>query len=164
MRAVDITCDQHRRQAVFFRHDDVGSRCVDGWRHDHAIGAELQQRVDEGALLVELVVVIRKQEGLPAAIQLVFDGAQDLGIERVHDVMHDNADDAGARSAQRRGTTVVDIADLAGVFLDLLTGRARHQRAVAQRQGNSGRGDAERIGNGRKLDLLCQRSGLPLAI
>ncbi len=117
---------------------------------------ELEQRVDKSALLLQLVVVVGQQERLAAAVELALDGAQYLGIERVHDVVHDDADDTGAGGAQRGGAAIVDVADGAGVLLDAVACRARHQRAVAQGQRNRGRRDAERIGNGRKLDFLSQ--------
>ena len=56
--ALDRARDQHCRQAVFLGHDDVPGRRADGRRHDDAVGAELQQRVDEGALLFKLIVMV----------------------------------------------------------------------------------------------------------
>jgi hypothetical protein len=52
------------------------------------------------------------------------DRLQDFAVERVHDVVHDDADDAGARGAQAGGAAVVDIAERAGLFLDLVAGHA----------------------------------------
>ena len=156
LRAFDGARDQHRRQAVLLGHDDVFGRRADGRRHDDAVGAELQQRVDEGALLFELVVMVGQDEGLPAAVELALDRAQDLGEERVHDVVHDDADDARARGAQAGGAAVVDIADGARMVLDAVARGVGNERAVAQRQRYGRRRDAKRIGDRRKLDLLCQ--------
>ena len=105
--------------------------------------------------------MVGQDEGLPAAVELAFDRAQDFGEERVHDVVHDDADDARARGAQAGGAAVVDIADGAGMFLDAVARAVGDQRAVAQGQRNRGRGDAERIRDRRKLDLLCQRALQP---
>ena len=132
--ALDRARDQHRRQAVVLGEPDVLGRRADRRRHDDAVGAELQQRVDEGALLLQLIVVVGEEEGLPAAVELAFDRAQDLGEERVHDVVDDDADDARARGAQARRAAVVDVADGAGMLLDALARGVGDERAVAQRQ------------------------------
>ena len=136
-------------------------RRADGRRHDDAVGAELQQRVDEGALLFQLVVVVGQDEGLAAAVEFAFDRAQDLGEERVHDVVDDDADDARARGAQAGGAAVVDVADGAGMILDAVARRVGDQRTVAQRQRYRRGRHAERVGDRRKLDLLGQRLALP---
>ena len=157
MRALDIARDQHGRQAVILGHADVARGRIDGRGHDHAIGAELQQRVDEGALLVQLVIVVGQQEGLARAIQLMFDGAQDFRIERIHDVVDDDAHDARAGGPQRRCAPIVDITDLARMFLDAFAGRSGHQRTVAKCERHRCRRHAKRISDRGKLDLLSQR-------
>ena len=156
IRALHRTRDEHGRQAVVLGKRDVRRRSADRRRHDYAIGTELQQRVDEIALLFEFVIMVGEDEGLPRAIQFVLDRLQDFGEERVHDVVHDNADDARARRAQRSGAAIVDVTDLAGVFLDPLARRVCDQRTVAERQRHGRGGDPERVCDGRQLDLLAQ--------
>ena len=148
-RALDRAGDQHRRQAVLLGHDDVLARRPYRRRHDDPVGAELQQRVDEGALLLELVVVVGEDKGLPAAVELAFDRAQYLGEERVHYVVHDDPDDARPRGAKARRAAVVYVADGAGVILDAVAGGVGDERAVAQRERHRGGRNAERIGNRR---------------
>ncbi len=125
--------DEDRRQAVAFRPRDILAGRADRRRHDHTIGAELKQRIDERALLLELVVVVRQEEGLPAAIQFALDRAQDFREEGVHDVVHHDADDSRPRRAQTRRASVVNIADRTRIFLDALPCAFGDKRAIAKR-------------------------------
>jgi hypothetical protein len=52
------------------------------------------KRLDEIALFFDRIIVIGQNEGLPAAVEFGFDGFENLRVKRVHDVMHDDADDA----------------------------------------------------------------------
>ena len=159
--ALDRARDQHRRQAVVLGEPDVFGRRADGRRHDDAVGAELQQRVDEGALLFQLVVVVGEEEGLAAAVELAFDRAQDLGEERVHDVVDDDADDAGARGPEAGGAAVVDVADGARMLLDALARGIGDQRAVAQRQRYRRRRHATSASAIVESLIFCASAGLP---
>src|SRR5690606_2794781 len=133
-------------------------RRADGRRHDDPVRAQLQQRIEEIALFLDLVVVIGQDESLAAAVELHLDGAQYLGEERVHDVVYHDADEARARRAKARGAAVVDIADLAGVFLDALARLVGDERTVAKGKRNGRGRHAERIGDRRELDLLSQNT------
>ncbi|MGC3944245.1 MAG: hypothetical protein QM762_06965 [Chryseolinea sp.] len=108
--------------------------------------------------------MVRQDEGLPAAVELAFDRAQYLGEEGVHDVVHDDPDDARTRRAQAGGAPIVDIADGARMLLDAVAGGVGDERAVAQGQRYGGGGNAKRVGDRRKLDLLCQPFVLPAPI
>ena len=123
--------DEDGRHAVVLGQLHVLDGRADGRRHDHAVAAELQKRLDEAALLLHRIVVVGQDEGMLAAVQLAFDRLEDFAVERVHDVVHDDADDARARGAQAGGAAIVDIAEGAGLFLDPVAGGGRHQRAVA---------------------------------
>ena len=114
------------------------------------------KRLDEVALLVDRIIVIGQDEGLPAAVEFRFDRLEDFGIERVHDVMHDHADDSRPGRSQRGRATVVDIAEFDGLFLDPVARHVGHQRTVAQGQRNGCRRKSERLRYRRKLDLLSQ--------
>ncbi|MCY1232440.1 hypothetical protein D9M72_449300 [compost metagenome] len=75
--------------------------------------------------------MVGKDEGLLVAVELRFDRLQDFPVERVHDVVHDDADDAGAGCSETGSAAVVDIAERAGLLLDFIAGDGRHQRTVA---------------------------------
>ena len=96
MNTLDATRDQHDRQAVIFRKLDVFRRRADSGRHNDPIRAELQKRIHEGALFFELIVMVGQDEGLPRPVQFRFDGFENFREERIHDVMHHDADNAGA--------------------------------------------------------------------
>ncbi|MNL36261.1 hypothetical protein D3C87_1583320 [compost metagenome] len=98
--------------------------------------------------------MVGKDEGLLVAVELRFDRLQDFPVERVHDVVHDDADDAGARRPEAGGTAVVDITEGAGLFLDLVACEGRHQRAVTQCEGYCCSRKTECFRDRRKLDLL----------
>ena len=159
-RALDRAGDQRDRQVVLLGKANVAGRRADRRRQDQPVGAQLQQRVDEGALLGEVVMVVAQDEGLALAVQLVLDGFQDLAEERVHDVVDADTDDARARGAQRGGAAIVDVAEFAGRAFDPFAGDLGHQRTVAQRQRDCRRRQAQRIGNRRKFDLLRHLRGL----
>ena len=105
-------------------------------------------------LLFDGIVVVGENEGVPAAVEFALDRLEDFAVERVHDVVHDDADDAGPRRPEAGGAAIVDIAERARLILDLVAGHGGDQRTVAQGKGNGRRGNAKRFRNGRKLDLL----------
>ncbi len=75
--------------------------------------------------------MVGKNESVAAAVELAFDRLQDFAIERVHDVVDDDADDPRPRCPEARCAAIVDIAQRARLILDLLAGIRRHQRTVA---------------------------------
>jgi hypothetical protein len=101
--------------------------------------------------------VVGQDEGLPASVEFGLDRFEDLGEERVHDVVDDDADDARARRPETRRAAIVDVADRPRMFLDAFARGGGDERAVAQGERYGRRRDAERVGDGRELDLLCQR-------
>ncbi|MNT63425.1 hypothetical protein D3C72_2012410 [compost metagenome] len=98
--------------------------------------------------------MVGKDEGLLVAVELGFDRLQDFPVERVHDVVHDDADNAGARGPEAGGAAVVDITERARLFLDLVACEGRHQGTVTQCQGYRCRRKTECFRDRRKLDLL----------
>ncbi len=88
------------------------------------------------------------------AVEFALDRLQDFAVERVHDVVHDDADDAGARRAEAGGAAIVDIAERARLFLDPVAGDGGHQRAVTQGERHRGRGNPQRFRNRGQFNLL----------
>jgi len=146
--------NQNGRHAIGLGELDVLNRSADRRRHDDPIATELQQCFDEGPLLLDGIVMIGQDEGLAAAVELAFDRLQDFPVEGVHDVVYNDADNAGAGGPEARRAPIVDIAQRARLLLDLLPGISCNQRTVAQGERNGCGGQAEAFGNRRQLDLL----------
>ena len=84
---------------------------------------------------------------MAAPVELAFDRLQDFAVERIHDVMHHDTDDARPRRPEAGRTAVVDIAEGACLFLDLFPRIGRNQRTVAQGERYGCGGQSERFGN-----------------
>ncbi len=149
MHALDTARDEHNRQAIVFGKLDILGRRADSRRHDDAIRTKLQKRVHEGALFVQLVIMVGQDESLARTVELGFDGFENFREKRVHDVPHDDADNARTRGTKARRPAVIDITDGARMFLDLLTGLVGNQRTIAQCQRNGGGRNTERVSDGR---------------
>ena len=95
----------------------------------------------------------------PARIEGLVDPGRELGVERVGDFRHDDADGPGQACSQARGAAVVDVADGQDRFFDALARARRDERALPEHQRDRGARNA-RLGSDIAQRGLALRFGV----